>query len=83
MSWLSDQVKTIAVSLVLSAIMVAGNSVIQGEKQALLLAQNMATTQELTAAVIQLRIDGAVAREKYITWEQFRAELQRGKPNGS
>lgn len=80
---LMDSVKTIAVSLVLSAIMVAGSAVIQGEKQEVVLQQNVEATKELTAAVIQLKIDGAVNRERFITWEQLRAELQKERRNGS
>ncbi|MNV52189.1 hypothetical protein D3C71_1442690 [compost metagenome] len=80
---LMDSVKTIAVSLVLSAIMVAGSAVIQGEKQEVVLKQNVEAVKDLTAAVIQLKIDSAVNRERFVTWEQLRAELQKGRPNGS
>ena len=80
---LMDSVKTIAVSLVLSAIMVAGSAVIQAEKQEVVLQQNVEATKELTAAVIQLKIDSAVTRERFVTWEQLRAELQKERRNGS
>lgn len=80
---LMDSVKTIAVSLVLSAIMVAGSAVIQGEKQEVVLKQNVEAVKELTSAVIQLKIDSAVNRERFITWEQLRAELQKERRNGS
>lgn len=80
---LMDSVKTIAVSLFLSAIMVAGSAVIQGEKQQVVLQQNVEAVKELTSAVIQLKIDSAVNRERFITWEQLRAELQKERRNGS
>lgn len=80
---LMDSVKTIAVSLVLSAIMVAGSAVIQGEKQQVVLQQNVEAVKELTSAVIQLKIDSAVNRERFITWDQLRAELQKERRNGS
>jgi len=80
---LMDSVKTIAVSLVLSAIMVAGSAVIQGEKQEVVLKQNVEAVKDLTAAVIQLKIDSAVSRERFITWEQLRAELDKERRNGS
>lgn len=78
-----ESVKTIATSLVLSAIMVAGSAVVQGEKQEALLLENMETTKELTAAVTLLRIDQAVTRERFVTWDQLRAELQKERRNGS
>lgn len=75
--------KGIVASLVLSAIMVVSSAVITGEKQEVLLQQNMQTTAKLTDAVTDLRIDMAIAKEKYITREELRVELNRGRQNGS
>lgn len=75
--------KSLVASLILSAIMVVSSAVITGEKQELLLQQNMQTTAKLTDAVTDLRIDMAIAKEKYVTKDELRVELNRGRQNGS
>ncbi len=83
MSIILDQAKIVITSLVLSAILVVSSSVITSEKQGTLLEQNMKVTQELSTAVTDLRIQMAVSKEKFVTREELRAEIQRSFRNGS
>ena len=83
MSTLFDHAKTIVTSLVLSAILVVSSTVITSQKQEVLLEQNMAVTQKLSDAVIDLRIEMASSKEKFVTREELRAEIQRSVRNGS
>jgi hypothetical protein len=83
MSILMDQAKIVLTSLVLSAILVVSSSVITSEKQGTLLEQNMKVTQELSNAVTDLRIQMAISKEKFVTREELRAEIQRSFRNGS
>jgi hypothetical protein len=78
-----DQAKIVLTSLVLSAILVVSSSVITSEKQGTLLEQNMKVTQELSNAVTDLRIQMAISKEKFVTREELRAEIQRSFRNGS
>ena len=78
-----DQVKTIVTSLVLSAILVVSSAVITTEKQGVLLEQNMQVTQKLSDIVTELRIEMATSKEKFVTREELRAEIQRSVRNGS
>lgn len=75
--------KSIVASLVLSAVMVVSGSVITSQKQEILLEQNMAVTQKLSEAVTDLRIEMASSKEKFVTREELRAEIQRSVRNGS
>lgn len=83
MSTFLDQAKSVITSLVLSAILVVSSSVITSEKQGVLLEQNMAVTQKLSDAVTDLRIEMATSKEKFVTREELRAEIQRSVRNGS
>lgn len=75
--------KSIVASVVLSAILVVSSSVITMEKQGILLEQNMQVTQKLSDAVTDLRIEMASSKEKFVTREELRAEIQRSVRNGS
>lgn len=75
--------KSIIASLFLSAVLVVGGSVITSEKQQLLLEQNMIVTQKLSDAVTDLRIEMASSKEKFVTREELRQEIQRSVRNGS
>lgn len=83
MSTFLDQAKSVITSLILSAILVVSSSVITSEKQGVLLEQNMAVTQKLSDAVTDLRIEMATSKEKFVTREELRAEIQRSVRNGS
>lgn len=83
MSTFIDHAKSIVTSVVLSAILVVSSSVITTEKQGILLEQNMAVTQKLSDAVTDLRIEMASSKEKFVTREELRAEIQRSVRNGS
>lgn len=83
MSTFIDHAKSIVTSVVLSAILVVSSSVITTEKQGVLLEQNMQVTQKLSDAVTDLRIEMASSKEKFVTREELRAEIQRSVRNGS
>ena len=83
MSTFLDHAKTVVTSLVLSAILVVSSSVITSEKQGVLLEQNMQVTQKLSEAVTDLRIEMASSKEKFVTREELRQEIQRSVRNGS
>lgn len=75
--------KSIITSLLLSAVMVVASSIITAEKQQILLEQNISVTQKLSDAVIDLRIEMASSKEKFVTREELRSEIQRSVRNGS
>ena len=83
MTTLLEHGKSLVASLILSAIMVVSSAVITGQKQGLLLQQNMEATAKLSDAVIDLRIEMASSKEKFVTREELRAEIQRSVHNGS
>lgn len=83
MSTFLDHAKSIVTSVVLSAILVVSSSVITMEKQGVLLEENMKVTQKLSDAVTDLRIEMASSKEKFVTREELRAEIQRSVRNGS
>lgn len=78
-----DHAKTVVTSLVLSAILVVSSTVITTERQGALLEQNMQVTQKLSDVVTELRIEMASSKEKFVTREELRAEIQRSVRNGS
>lgn len=83
MSTLFDHAKTVITSLVLSAVLVVASTVVTSQKQEVLLEQNMAVTQKLSDVVVELRIEMASSKEKFVTREELRAEIQRSVRNGS
>ncbi|HKY45121.1 MAG TPA: hypothetical protein VJM50_18665 [Pyrinomonadaceae bacterium] len=83
MSTFVDHVKSVITSLILSAVLVVSSTVITSQKQGILLEQNMAVTQKLSDAVTDLRIEMASSKEKFVTREELRAEIQRSVRNGS
>lgn len=83
MSTFIDHAKSIITSLVLSAVLVVSSSVITSEKQGILLQENMKVTQKLSDAVTDLRIEMASSKEKFVTREELRSEIQRSVRNGS
>lgn len=75
--------KSIVASLILSSVLVVSSSVITSEKQGILLEQNMKVTQKLSDAVTDLRIEMASSKERFVTREELRQEIQRSVRNGS
>jgi hypothetical protein len=83
MSTLFDHAKTVVTSLVLSAILVVASSVVTSQQNGILLEENMKVTQKLSDAVTDLRIEMASSKEKFVTREELRQEIQRSVRNGS
>ena len=80
---LMEHGKSIIASLFLSAVLVVSGSVVTSKTQQVLLEQNMLVTQKLSDAVTELRIEMASSKEKFVTREEMRAEIQRSVRNGS
>lgn len=83
MSNFIDQAKVVVTSLALSSVLVVAGSVVTSEKQKVLLEQNMLTTQRLSDTIIDLRIEMASSKEKFVTRDELRTEIQRSVRNGS
>lgn len=71
-----DAIKNIIISLTVSAIAVVGNVVYTAGIQQKLLQQNMEATENLSKAVVDLRIQLSVFGERYVTREELERKLQ-------
>ena len=72
---LPDAIKNIIISLTVSAIAVVGNVVYTAGIQQKLLQQNMEATENLSKAVVDLRIQLSVFGERYVTREELERKL--------
>lgn len=72
---LPDAIKNIVVSLSISAIAVVGNIAYTAAVQSRLLEQNMTATENLSKAVVDLRIQLSVFGERYVTREELERKL--------
>ena len=72
---LPDSIKNIIISLTVSAIAVVGNVVYTAGIQQKLLQQNMEATENLSKAVVDLRIQLSVFGERYVTREELERKL--------
>lgn len=73
---LSDGVKQLVIPLVVAAVTSLGALLYTADTQRVLLQQNIKVTEELSKVVTDLRIEVAKDRSKYITREEFNAELK-------
>lgn len=72
---LPDAIKNILIPLTVSAIAVVGNVVYTAGIQQKLLQQNMEATENLSKAVVDLRIQLSVFGERYVTREELERKL--------
>lgn len=70
-----DALKNILIPLAVSAIAVVGNVVYTAGIQQKLLQQNMEATENLSRAVVDLRIQLSVFGERYVTREELERKL--------
>lgn len=70
-----DALKNILIPLTVSAIAVVGNVVYTAGIQQKLLQQNMEATENLSKAVVDLRIQLSVFGERYVTREELERKL--------
>lgn len=70
-----DALKQIIIPLTVSAIAVVGNVVYTAGIQQKLLQQNMEATENLSKAVVDLRIQLSVFGERYVTREELERKL--------
>lgn len=68
--------KQVVVSLVVSALVAIGGLLYTADSQRVLLQQNIKAVEQLSNAVIDLRIQVAEDRGKYVTRDQLREELR-------
>lgn len=73
MSWPSESVRNLCLSLLVSAVVVVGNSVISQNVQQEKLEQNIKATESATTQMRSLELSLAIFQERYIT----RAELEQ------